>query len=159
MIKFKKSTWIDWAIAIAIIGIMASIVMPSHGDYRPRARWAKAIASISELKLAVSECLLDNKENPQTCNSVKQLNKYGIKSVPILFDNVGKVELSAIANLYPVTILITGAEPLEGCQFAFIPTINAKGIITWNAVFINSTIASGTKCLTSIKSSKNLLQL
>ena len=59
MRKFKKSTLIKWTIAIAIIGILASILFPSYCDYLPRAKWAKAIASIAVLKLAVGESILE----------------------------------------------------------------------------------------------------
>ncbi len=157
MRKFKKSTLIKWTIAIAIIGILASILFPSYCDYLPRAKWAKAIASIAVLKLAVGECLEDNKGNSQLCNSIAKLNKYGIKAMPVLDKNAGKVELSAIANRYPLSILIRGSEELENCQFAFIPTIDAKESVIWDVFFINGADSDEEKCLSRVKGAKTLM--
>lgn len=158
MSKFTKSIWINLAIVIAIIGVLVSIMIPSYCDYMPRAKWAKAIASISALKLAVSDCLLDNKANPQTCSSVTKLNKYGLKAMPVLAGNAGKVEILPVANRYPLTIIITGYKDLEGCRFAFVPASAPESIISWNVVFIDSTGASEKTCLTRIKGAKSLAQ-
>lgn len=155
MSKFKKSSLISAAIVIAVIGLLIFIMISSYCDDMPRAKWAKAIAQIAELKLAISECLLDSKGNPQSCNSVAQLNKYGIKAMPVLADNAGTIEISTIASQYPLSILITGSEVLEGCQFAFIPTVDSKEVVSWSVVFIHSTAASEEKCLTRIKGSKS----
>lgn len=154
--KLKKRTLISAAIVVAVIGLLVSIMIPSYCDYMPRAKWAKAIAQIAELKLVISECLLDSKGNSQSCNSVTQLNKYGLKALPVLTDNAGTVEISAIANQYPLSIFITGSEALEGCQFAFVPAVDSKEQVSWSVFFVHSTAASEEKCLTRIKGSKSL---
>lgn len=153
-----KINLINLAIVVAIIGILVSIMIPSYCDYMPRAKWAKAIASVSELKSAIGSCLLANPKNMQVCNNVNQLSQYGIKSMPVLDNNGTKVEISTDRNLYPLGIIISGNKDLEGCQFAFIPTIDSAKSVGWQSVFIGSTDASEQKCLSRVKGAKNLAQ-
>lgn len=158
MRKVKTSTLIKWAIVIAVIGILASILFPSYCDYLPRSKWAKAIALIAGLKLAVGECLENNKGDPQACNSIAKLNGYGIKALPVLDKNAGKVELSPLANRYPLSILITGSEELENCRFAFIPKVEANEV-AWEVFFVSNADADEEKCLTRVIGAKSLVPL
>lgn len=50
-------TLIELMIVVAIIGILASIALPSYQDYTKRARFAEIIAATAPFKIAVSMAL------------------------------------------------------------------------------------------------------
>jgi type IV pilus assembly protein PilA len=137
-------------IVVAIIGILASIAIPAYQDYMTRAKWSKALAEISALKLAVGECLNDNGGAFASCSNIStDLVKYGITQGAD--ENTDHLAVTLGGDS---VITITGKDPLAGCIFAFTPKITAgAGTITWTpfASAGNTNLADDAKCRTFIK--------
>lgn len=125
-------TLIELMIVVAIIGILASIAIPAYQDYMTRSKWAKAVATAAAVKLALGECLNDNSGTLTACDTVGEISKYGISTMPTLMDGSTTMGTIAIAGT-SAAITITGAEPLGVCNFTFAPVVQAgAGTITWN---------------------------
>ncbi len=88
--------------------------------------WSKTIASISALKLSISECLNDSSGRYALCDSLSELAQYGIAILPIVEN--------AVITIVPNTaaIQIAGNSTLAGCTFQFQPSVDlAAGVISW----------------------------
>ena len=139
-------TLIELMIVVAIIGILASIAIPAYQDYMTRSKWAKSIASMSALKLAVAECLNDQGGVVANCSTLSNLSQYGITAMPTLMD--GTTAMGTITLTTGAAVLITGSAPLGTCTFTFLPSVQAgAGAISWNP------IASAASCTKFIKGS------
>lgn len=62
----KGFTLIELMIVVAIIGILASIVVPSYTEYVMRGKAAEATATIADLKNRMEQCFQDNKDYTHT---------------------------------------------------------------------------------------------
>lgn len=149
-------TLIELMIVVAIIGILASIAIPAYQDYMTRSKWAKAVATVSAMKLAMGECINDNAGTVSACGTLSSLSKYGVTTMPTLMDGtntMGTISIfnqagGAFASSIPASILISGSDPLANCTFLFRPSIQAgAGTIVWDIV------ASPTSCSKYIKGS------
>ena len=57
----KGFTLIELMVVVAIIGILASIAIPSYNDYVQRGRAAEAPSTLADLKNRMEQCFQDNK--------------------------------------------------------------------------------------------------
>lgn len=149
-------TLIELMIVVAIIGILASIAIPAYQDYMTRSKWAKALAETAALKLAIGECLNDNSGDQNACNStgVTELGKYGITQFPGSNTDHAAVTMPNSASSNAASFVITGSQPLAGCQMTIQPTVNtAAGTITWVVISsaLSTALADATKCKNYIK--------
>ena len=89
--------------------------------------WSAAVAKISALKLAIGECLNDSSGNYTLCDSISELAKYGILTLPTAENAV----ITLIANT--AAIQIAGNAALAGCTFQFQPSVDlpSSGTIRW----------------------------
>lgn len=124
-------TLIELMIVVAIIGILASIAIPAYQDYMTRSKWAKAVATVAALKLAIGECLNDESVNLTNCDDTTKLSKYGITALPTLMDGSNAMgTMTVVAGT--AAIVISGAAPLAGCTFTFQPVVlQGAGTISW----------------------------
>jgi type IV pilus assembly protein PilE len=58
----KGFTLIELMIVVAIIGILASIVVPSYTEYVMRGKAAEATATLADLKSRMEQCFQDRKD-------------------------------------------------------------------------------------------------
>jgi type IV pilus assembly protein PilA len=72
-LSFKKAqqgfTLIELMIVVAIIGILASIAIPSYQDYVTSAKFQDGITIIDSTKTATALCIQDNGGNPTLCDT------------------------------------------------------------------------------------------
>ena len=58
----KGFTLIELMVVVAIIGILATIVVPSYTDYVMRGKAVEATATLADLKSRMEQCFQDNKD-------------------------------------------------------------------------------------------------
>lgn len=69
-------TLLEMLIAIAVVGVVAAIAIPSYAGYLERARVAVAIADIKVISLAITRYMDDNKYTlPETLAGVSMADK------------------------------------------------------------------------------------
>jgi len=142
---------IELMIVVTIIGIIASIAIPTFRDYMIEVKWAKAISNVAALKLAISHCLNDHSGNLPSCDSIpdKELDEYGISGF-----SPGNEDLYQI-NLVTGTaaIKIDGKAPLADCILSLTPDFNlGTGSLSWRYVMAGGGSAATTeKCINFVK--------
>ena len=67
----KGYTLIELMIVVTIIGILASIVVPSYTDYVKRGKAAEATSTLADLKSRMEQCFQDRKDySHATCAAI-----------------------------------------------------------------------------------------
>ncbi len=117
------------------------------------AEWSRAIASVSAIKLAISECINDTAGDVAPCDSTSpsELEKYGITADAIA--TVSKWENYSV-SIVPLTaaIQMVGNETLGGCTFQVQPIVAINtGSVTWQAKAIAATTGSVADCAKYVK--------
>ncbi len=142
---------IELMIVVTIIGIIASMAIPTFRDYMIEVKWAKAIANVAALKLAVSHCLNDNAGDFTHCDSVpdKELAGYGITEFSP--GNEDLYQVSLVTGT--AAIKIDGKAPLADCILSLTPTFNlGTGVLSWRYVMAGGGSAATTeKCIGFVK--------
>lgn len=63
-------TIVEWAIAIAILGVLAAIAIPAYDDYRERVRVARAVVDVASISAKVALYESNNREFPASLSDV-----------------------------------------------------------------------------------------
>jgi len=64
---------IELMIVVAIVGVLSAVAIPQYQNYVTRAKWSVNLSQIEPLKLAISECLLENGMTSTACDSSAEL--------------------------------------------------------------------------------------
>jgi type IV pilus assembly protein PilE len=66
----KGFTLVELMIVVAIIGILASIAIPSYADYVKRGKAAEATGTLADLRIKMEQCFQDNRAyDNAACNA------------------------------------------------------------------------------------------
>jgi type IV pilus assembly protein PilA len=131
-------TLIELMIVVAIIGILAAIAIPAYSDYITRAKWTDALSGVASIKTAIAECLDNNSGTLTSCDTVAELESYGV-STP----EAGKYNNAPTITATTAAINIVGGTELASCTVALTPV--AKSMRTdWVPV-------TSTACVKYIK--------
>lgn len=116
-------TLIELMIVVAIIGILASVALPTYQDYTIKAKVSAAIYSSSSLKTAVGLCAQENGGVLTACDA-------GSAGIPEF--NATKEVASATVNDGAVELTLgTGiGTGVDGKTITFTPTVGTSSI-TW----------------------------
>jgi type IV pilus assembly protein PilA len=134
-------TLIELMIVVAIIGILAAIAIPAYQDYVTRSRWASAMMSVVNLKVAIGECAQRNDYSLTSCESLTLLtSEVGYTSLPTV--NFANTTVSLDTGAV-ITIASTNAV-LHSCTVTLRPTAQS-GSIYWVA-----TTSGGSGCTKSV---------
>ena len=142
----KGFTLIELMIVVAIIGILAAIAIPAYQDYVTRSKWSDRLSVVGAMKLAIGECLTDNRGTLGDCDAIADLNIYGISDEPPAKygDTISLVGTSA-------AIRIAGADELGNCTFDLEPNWDADSqSLTWTPVISTGAV---TDCAKFVKGS------
>lgn len=126
-------TLIELMIAIAIVGILAAIAVPSYLTYTQKARFSEVVMATGPFKAAVDLC-------GQTTSALTACAN-GQNGVPAAAGASGQVASVAVAANGTVT-----ATDVNAVTYIIIPTMNAAGQITWALDTANSTCVAAGLC-------------
>jgi general secretion pathway protein G len=104
--RARAFTLLEFAIALAILAILASIAMPAYQDYRERIRVAQAVTEIGAIQSAIQRYIDDNRTPPDDLAEVGQGGKLDPWGNPYQYLNLvtlkGKGKARKNRNLVPI---------------------------------------------------------
>ncbi|ODS23317.1 hypothetical protein AB835_09560 [Candidatus Endobugula sertula] len=125
-------TLIELMIVVAIIGILASVALPSYQNYTNKAEFSGAKQQASAIKAAVIECV--QALGPAAANGCTQ----GTNGIP--------ADVAAAANVYGITLTDNIATtPADGQGFGIVVQVPSN-----SPRLAAASVASGTQTLGSV---------
>jgi general secretion pathway protein G len=99
-------TFIEIALVIAILAVVATIAMPRYSDYRDRVRIAQAVTDIKEIEANLQHYYADNRRYPDDLSVIGMAGKLDPWGNPYqytdLADIKGKGKARKDKNLVPI---------------------------------------------------------
>jgi Tfp pilus assembly major pilin PilA len=139
---------------VAIIITIASIAIPLYQKYLTQTKWAKAIADVRGLKIAIEHCLSENNAVFNQCDELEEMKPYGITT--LLGENSEYNTVALLAD--QAAIQITGKAPLADCILSIAPSYNdGMKTITWHyRMASGGDVASIAQCISFVKGSEQV---
>lgn len=109
----KGFTLIEMMIVVAIIGILASIAIPSYTDYVIRARLVDATNALSSMRARLEQHFQDN----------RRYDTAGTFTTPCASATVGSFNITCASNATTYTVTATGTDIVAN----FVYTITQDG--------------------------------
>ena len=126
----KGFTLIELMIVVAIIGILASIALPSYQTYTNKAKYSEVILAVSTVKLSMETCLQEHGGDKSLCDTAKEI---GVNlAYAAAGDHVGSVTVSS------GTVSGKGG---TGIESSFVMTTDGTG--TWKISNTSTCINEG----------------
>lgn len=118
-------TLMELMIAVAIIGILAAIAVPSYIDYSNKAKWSELVKATAPVKIAVAEHIADQ-GSVGSCTA-------GSGGIPGDVSNVGKIgSLKVLSSCYIEVKPASGSGLKASDDLILQPTFDSgSGLITW----------------------------
>ena len=115
-------TLIELLIALMIVGILASIAVPSYTDYITKSRTARAAQLLVELASRQEQFMLDNKTYARTLTDLGYTTGY------LGIDDNGEKQPSASANIQHVAALTPGTATASGVTLDWLLEADPSGV-------------------------------
>lgn len=149
MTNQKGFTLIELMIAVAIVGILASVALPAYQDYTTRAKFSDVMVSAGGLQTNITECISDNAGILANCDTYAKLAPYRGGSDAV-------IESDYIANSLAITettavITFTGTGTVPACAFAVAPTVGPTNVSWTIAVTASPSEKTDEQCSLYIK--------
>lgn len=125
---------IELMIVVAIVGVLSAVAIPQYQNYVLRAKWSVNLSQIEPLKLAISECLLENGMSSSACDSNTELQlalpqpKY-----------VGTNGISLNSTSGTLTVAMVGNTEAGACKIEM-----SVDTTSGDAIWTGKTVANGT---------------
>ena len=127
-------TLIELMIVVAIVGILASVALPTYQDYTIKARVSAAIYSSLSLKTAVGMCVQENGGVLSNCDT-------GSAGIPV-FNATKEVASAKVVDGAVELTLGTGiGTGVDGKTITFTPTVGTSSITWSNATSVTQAAA------------------
>ena len=129
--KQRGFTLIELMVAIAIVGLLSAVALPSYKNYTLRSKWASNLADIVGLKNALKLCMTENASKGSVCNDLAELKASGFSGTQLPRPKFSKdpwLTLTGSAN--SVTITITGSEDAGALIYKALCDVDANGNFT-----------------------------
>ncbi len=134
--RLRGFSIIELMIAIAIIGILATIAIPAYTNYLNRAKIAEAFHLAGPFQTGVAECLHNNgnsalESGPEACDA-------GIQNMPSA--QVGRYgEITANNGTISYTFTEAAGTELQSATIKLIPQLNSlSGAINWSCTIVKN---------------------
>lgn len=129
--KNRGMTLLELMIVIAIIGILATIAIPSYQNYTNRAKFSEVVQATAPFKMAVTTCAHEH-------DGLADCGTAGQNGVPVDFKatdaNTGytaSVNVGANGQIIATSQRIT-IKDVNSFTYILTPTYQANGQITWD---------------------------
>lgn len=125
---------IELMIVVAIVGVLSAVAIPQYQNYVLRAKWSVNLSQIEPLKLAISECLLENGMSSSACDSNTELQ---VTLPQPKYVGANGISLSSTSN--SLTVAMVGNTEAGACKIEMSVDTSAG-----DAIWIGKTVANGT---------------